>query len=114
MGIETIFANISCADLKVSAPWYEKLFGKPPTRSPMPGLLEWQFSDSAEVQLFENKKHAGTSTLTVGVLPLEAERKRLQKAEIKLGPIEETKGFFIMRIRDPDQNLIVFASAKNS
>jgi hypothetical protein len=30
------------------------------------------------------------------------------------GPIEEADDFFIMRIRDPDQNLIVFASAKKS
>ena len=51
--------------------------------------------------------------MTVGVLPLEAEQQRLEKAGIKTGPIEETKGFFIMRIRDPDQNLIVFASAKH-
>jgi hypothetical protein len=49
MPIETIFAHISCRDIIVSAPWYEKLFGKPPVRRPMGGLVEWQFSDSAEV-----------------------------------------------------------------
>jgi hypothetical protein len=112
MSIRTIFAHVSCADINVSAPWYEKLFGQPPVRSPMPGLVEWQFSDSAEVQLFEDKKHAGASTLTLGVLPLEPERLRLEKAGLKPGPIEATNDYFIMRLRDPDQNLIVFASAK--
>jgi hypothetical protein len=95
-----------------SAIWYTKLFGKPPIRRPMPGLVEWQFTESAEVQLYEQKEHAGHSILTVGVLLLEAERKRLEEAGLEPGPIEEAKDFFIMRIRDPDQNLVVLASAK--
>jgi hypothetical protein len=78
----------------------------------MPGLVEWQFTESAEVQLYEQKEHAGHSILTVGVLLLEAERKRLEEAGLEPGPIEEAKDFFIMRIRDPDQNLVVLASAK--
>jgi hypothetical protein len=114
MGIETIFAHVSCGDLATSASWYEKLFGKAPLRRPMPGLAEWQFSESAEVQLFEDKQHAGHSTVTLGVLPLEPERLRLEKAGLKPGPIEQTKDFYIMRVRDPDQNLIVFASARKT
>jgi hypothetical protein len=114
MTIRTIFAHVSCANIEISAPWYEKLFGKAPARRPMPGLVEWQFSDSAEVQLYQEKEHAGSSTLTLGVLPLEPERRRPEKAGLAPGPIEETDDYFIMRLRDPDQNLIVFASAKKS
>ena len=40
MGIETVFANVSCSNLETSLPWYEKLFGKPPTRQPMAGLAD--------------------------------------------------------------------------
>jgi hypothetical protein len=112
MGIETIFAQVSCSNIENSAIWYTKLFGRPPIRRPMPGLVEWQFTESAEVQLYEQKEHAGHSILTVGVLPLEAERKRLEEAGLEPGPIEEAKDFFIMRIRNPDQNLVVLASAK--
>lgn len=112
MSIQTVFAHISCADLKTGLPWYQKLFGKPPIRRPMPGLAEWQFTDSAEVQLFEDKTHAGHSTLTLGVLPMEPERQRLVDAGLNPGPIEEADDYFIMRMRDPDQNLVVFASAK--
>jgi hypothetical protein len=114
MTIATIFAQVSCSDLEISAPWYEKLFGKPPLRRPMPGLAEWHFSDSAGVQLYQQKEHAGHSHLTLGVLPLEQERKRLVDAGLEPDPIEETDDYFIMRIRDPDQNLVVFASAKKS
>jgi hypothetical protein len=114
MSIQTIFAHLSCSNIEASAVWYEKLFGKPPTRRPMKGLVEWQFTASAEVQLFEDKKHAGTSTLTVEVLPMEPEQRRLQAAGLEPGPIEEAKDFYIMRLRDPDGNLIVFASAEKA
>ena len=113
MGIATIFAHVSCSDIEASSAWYEKLFGRAPVRRPMPKLVEWQFTDSAEVQLYEQKEHAGHSVLTLGVLPLEPERKRLQQAGLKPDPIEETDGYFIMRIRDPDGNLVVLASAKD-
>lgn len=112
MSIATIFAHVSCRNLEASAPWYEKLFGQAPIRRTGPGVVEWQFSDSAEVQLVEEKEHAGHSTLTLGVLPLEPERQRLIEAGLDPGPIEETDGYFVMHIRDPDENLVIFASAR--
>jgi hypothetical protein len=59
MGIATIFAQISCSDIENSVTWYTKLFGKPPIRRPMFGLAEWQFTESAEVQVYEQREHAG-------------------------------------------------------
>jgi hypothetical protein len=114
MAIQTVFAHVSCANLETSRAWYEKLFGTPPTREPMPRLVEWHVTDSAEVQLYEEPDHAGASTLTLGVLPLEPERARLEKAGLAPGPIEKADSFYIMRLRDPDQNLVVLASAKKS
>jgi catechol 2,3-dioxygenase-like lactoylglutathione lyase family enzyme len=114
MTIRTIFAHVSCSNLAASIAWYSKLFGRAPDRRPMEGLAEWHFTDSAEMQLYEEKKHAGHSTLTLGVLPLEPERKRLADAGLSPGEIEEAKDFYIMRMRDPDGNLIVLASAEKS
>jgi hypothetical protein len=114
VSIETVFARLSCRDILVSGPWYEKLFGKPPIRRPMPGLVEWQFTDSAEVQLFEDKVDAGHGGLTLGVLPLEPERRRLEAAGLNPGEIEETGGYFVLRLRDPDGNQIVLASSDRS
>ena len=34
----------------------------------MPGLAEWQFTESAEVQLHEAPSNAGHSVLTLGVI----------------------------------------------
>ncbi len=112
MGIQTIFANISCSDIAVSERWYEKLFGMAPARRPMKNLVEWHFTDSAEVQLYQQKENAGHCTLTLGVLPLEPERARLERAGLDPGPIEAADDFYIVRLRDPDRNLVVLASAK--
>jgi hypothetical protein len=45
---------------------------------------------------------------------LEPERKRLADAGLEPGPIEEARDFFILRLRDPDDNLVVLASAERS
>jgi catechol 2,3-dioxygenase-like lactoylglutathione lyase family enzyme len=112
MSIETIFANVSCSDLETSVAWYEKLFGRSPTRRPMAGLAEWQLTESAEMQLYEAKEHAGHSTLTLGVMPIEPERERLEAAGLGPGPVEPADDYFILRLRDPDGNLVVLASAR--
>lgn len=112
MAIETIFAHVSCSNLEASIAWYTKLFGRGPDRRPMDGLAEWHFTDSAEVQLFESQDNAGHGTLTLGVLPMGTECKRLADAGLKIGEIEQAKDFYIMRMRDPDGNLIVLASAE--
>lgn len=112
MAIETIFANVSCRDLKASEAWYEKLFGKPATRHPMDRLAEWQLTESAEFQLYEDKEKAGYSTLTLGVMPLGEEHDRLSKAGLDPGPIEPASHFYILRMRDPDGNQVVLASAE--
>lgn len=114
MGIETNFANISCSSLETTLPWYQKLFGTPPTRRPMDGLVEWHFTASAAVQLHENKANAGRSTLTIGVFAMEPEQRRLNEQGLKPGPIEPAKDLFIIQMRDPDGNLVVMASAQRS
>lgn len=112
MGIDTIFANVSRSDLSVSERWYEKLFGRAADRHPMDGLAEWHFTDSAEVQLYEEKPKAGHSTLTLRVTAMGEERDRLKAAAIAVGEIEKGGPGFILRLSDPDGNLVVLASAE--
>lgn len=113
MGVETILANISCANLEVSLPWYQKLFGVAPARRPMDGLAEWHFTESAEVQLYENKANAGRSTLTIRVLAIDPEHRRLAAEGLEPGPIETTKEFFLVRLNDPDGNLVVMVARRS-
>ena len=61
----------------------------------MGGLAEWRFTDSAEVQLYENKANAGKRTLTIGVRPLEPEQRRLCEQGLKPEPSEPANDFFL-------------------
>lgn len=114
MAITSISANVSCSHLEASIAWYGRLFGLPPARRPMAGLAEWSFSGSTEVQLFESRERAGHSILTVGVDDLAEERERLLRAGLQPGKIEDANHFTIMRVSDPDGNLVVLAAPKRA
>lgn len=111
MHIQTVFAHVDCSDLKRSSLWYGKLLGTKPDRNPMPGLWEWQVTTSAALQLYEDKESAGKSTLTLGVPSVEAERKKLVEEGLEPGEVERATSLFLVRLRDPDNNLVVLASA---
>jgi hypothetical protein len=50
----------------------------------------------------------------LGVLPIEPEHARLTAAGLAPGPVEEAEDYFIVRLRDPDGNLVVLASAERT
>jgi hypothetical protein len=52
--------------------------------------------------------------LTLGVLPIAPEHARLAAAGLAPGAIEQAEDYFIVRLRDPDGNLIVLASAQRT
>jgi catechol 2,3-dioxygenase-like lactoylglutathione lyase family enzyme len=114
MPIETIFAHVSCSNLEESEKWYAKVFGREADRHPMDHLAEWHFTDSAEVQLFEDAEKAGSSTLTLGVLPMDPEVERMRNSGLKVGEVGQADDYYILRMRDPDGNLVVLASARRS
>ena len=112
MPIERVFAHISCSNLASSIAWFTKLFGRAPDESPMEGLAEWHQNNQAGFQLFQDPKNAGHATMTLGVSDLDSERSRLAQFKLQPGPIEEADYVNIVRIRDPDQNLIVLAEKR--
>jgi hypothetical protein len=112
MPIEKVFAHISCSNLESSIPWFTRLFGRAPDESPMEGLAEWHQNNQAGFQLFQDPKNAGHATMTLGVSDLGSERSRLAQFKLQPGPIEEADYVNIVRIRDPDQNLIVLAEKR--
>jgi hypothetical protein len=112
MPIEKVFAHISCSNLESSIAWFTKLFGRSPNETPMEGLAEWHQNNQAGFQLFQDPKNAGHATMTLGVSDLGSERSRLAQFKLQPGPIEEADYVNIVRIRDPDQNLIVLAEKR--
>lgn len=106
MAITGIYANLSCSDVERSRDWYETLFDRAPDANPMTGLFEWHWGNHG-FQLHENAGAAGKGTLTLMAGGLIAERARL--AGFEPGEIEKANQTCIMKLRDPDGNLVVMA-----
>ena len=107
--IQQIYGQLNCADLSISEAWFEKLFDRAPDATPMAGLAEWHHRGGAGLQLFENSEHAGHGTLTLIVGDLRAEHVRLERAKLNPSPIEPATTTSLVRMNDPDGNLIVLA-----
>ncbi len=106
MAITGIYANVACSDLARSRDWYETLFGRAPDAEPMDGLVEWHW-DPHGFQLHNDPAKAGNGTLTLMTSGLHAEKARL--AGLGAGEVEPAAHFSILRLRDPDGNLVVLA-----
>lgn len=109
MTIEKVFAQVSCSDLSASSGWYAALFDRAPDARPMDGLAEWHHRGAAGLQLFENPADAGHGTLTLVVSGLRDEHARLERAGLAPGAIEPATSTSLVRLRDPDGNLVVLA-----
>jgi hypothetical protein len=75
----------------------------------MNGLAEWHHDDNAGLQVFENAPNAGKGTLTLIVSDLRNEHSRLIAAGLEPSAIEPADTTSLVRLRDPDQNLVVLA-----
>lgn len=109
MPLQAIYAHLACSDFATGARWFERLFGRPPDKAPMPGLVEWHHGSAAGFQLFEDGDKAGVGTLTLRVSGLDAERARLEAAGLAPGGIKDGDFVKIIRLNDPDGNLVVLA-----
>lgn len=109
MPLTAIYAQLSCADLDASRRWFAALFGREPDALPMTGLAEWHYDDCAGFQLFADAGHAGHGTLTLIVAGIRGEHRRLAAAGLAPGEIESADYTMIVRLRDPDGNLVVLA-----
>lgn len=109
MELSAIYAQLSCADLGRSVVWFSTVFARRPDAQPMQGLAEWHHGKEAGFQLYEDAEHAGKGTMTLIVDDIKSERERLMKSGIQAARIEVADYTTIMRLRDPDGNLVVLA-----
>jgi hypothetical protein len=85
--------------------------GREPDATPMERLAEWHHGDGSGFQLYENPPDAGKGTVTLIVSKLEDERERI--AMLKPSEIERADYVNLIRLRDPDRNLVVLAEQRN-
>lgn len=105
-----VLANLPVHDVAAAGPWYERLFGRPPDRNPMPGLLEWQLTAGGGVQVAQSDgARTGTATLTVDDLDALVADLRSRDVEVET-PTTGTGARFV-QLSDPAGNTIVLAEA---
>ena len=109
MAIEKTFAHVSCLNLDRSKQWYAKLFDRAADAEPMAHLAEWHHGRDTGMQLFEDEASAGKSTLTLIVNALAEEHERLTSRGLSPGAVEGGEKISILRMKDPDGNLVVLA-----
>ena len=79
MSIKGALAFVAVKDSKSGKAWYEKLLGSAPDTNPMNELYEWQLQG----QLVEDKKRAGSSSVTFVETDFEKRLTDLRRPEFK-------------------------------
>ncbi|MGZ9811993.1 VOC family protein [Pseudoroseicyclus sp. H15] len=103
----TVFAHMSISRLDVAEAWYTRLLGRAPDARPGYNTAEWHQKDQGRLQLSEDRENAGSGTMTLRVVDLDAERMRIVQAGIRAGKVERSPGAPHLRVVDPSGNLVV-------
>ena len=113
MNLQKTYPSLLTADLAAAERWYTKLLGRGPDHRPMATLLHWELSGEGGLMLSTSKEIAARGAIFLYVDDLAGERRRLQGLGIALGGDNEGDYSTLAQVRDPDGNLITFASPPN-
>jgi predicted enzyme related to lactoylglutathione lyase len=97
-----VFAGLPVSDLDAALAWYARLFGRAPDRRPAADEAVWQLAPGGHVYVVCDPSRAGDGRITLAVLDLDAELRRLAGAN--LHATVEVLGSGVRRasLRDPD------------
>lgn len=109
MEITNVLAEMVVRDLDAALTWYEKFFGRPADRRPMPGLAEWQLTAGGGVQVFESAENAGRSIATLGTSDVHAAIAELRSRGVEVADPEPGSGIQVTQVTDPDGNTLTLA-----
>ena len=110
MNLQKMYPSLLTADLAAAEGWYTKLLGRGPDHRPMPTLLHWELCDEGGLMLSSSAEIAARDAIFLYVEDLAGERRRLDALGIALGDDNEGDYSTLAQVRDPDGNLITFAS----
>jgi predicted enzyme related to lactoylglutathione lyase len=108
MSVENALAGVAVKDLNPSAKWYEKLIGRA-GKKPMEGVMEWSLPSGGVLQVFEDPRRAGSSSVTFSVKGLDRHVDRLDERGIKIRDRSTSDMVSTAIIQDPDGNRVVLA-----
>lgn len=108
MAIRNALAGVAVRNASSSVEWYEQLIGHSGT-TPMPGVWEWTLPSGGVLQLFEDAKRAGSSSVTFSVTDLGDHVAQLANRGVRIGERTTSKDVSTASIEDPDGNQVVLA-----
>jgi len=85
MSITNALAGVAVKDLRSTAQWYEKSFGRPADSLPMSELAEWKFEEGGWLKGYQSQERAGTGSVTLAVSDLQQQIAMLKKSGINTG-----------------------------
>jgi hypothetical protein len=111
--LKNALAFAAVRDIDDGIRWYKMLIGREPDAEPMAGLAEWQFEAGGWLQVNENRRLAGRSSLTLVETDIDGRLKQLKQAGIEPRLVSRGEKVSVVMISDPDGNQIVFAQGKD-
>ena len=114
MPVNRVLAGVAVADVDAAAPWYERLFARPPDAQPMEGLAEWHVPSGGVVQLVANADRAGRSMVTLDFADLAWELAAMRDRGLDVGPLDDTTSdkVLIASATDPDGNAVTLVEQR--
>jgi len=110
MSQHKMYTFLLTPDIGTAEARYANLFARGPDNRPMDTLVQWELFNQAGVGISRDHEIAGRGAIFLIVDDVAAERERLRNVGIILG--EDIPGDYstLAQVRDPDGNLITFAT----
>lgn len=104
-----LFAGIRVSDFAAALPWYERLFGGPPSMFPHDTEAVWELAEGRLVYIVQRPEYAGHAVHTIIVDDLDAQVTEIAQRGLEPAT-RETYGNGVRKITyaDPDGNEIGF------
>ena len=108
MSVENVLAGIAVKNLQSAAKWYEKLIGHA-GKQPMKEVFEWSLPSGGALQVFEDSKRAGSSSVTFSVKDIDAHVAQLSQRGIEISNRTKSDDVSTAIVQDPDGNQVILA-----
>ena len=108
MSVQNVLAGVAVTDIKSAAKWYELLIGQP-GKQPMKEVFEWSLPNGGVLQLLEDSKRAGSSSVTFSVSDIDSHVDQLAEHGVAVLERSHSRDVSTAILQDPDGNRIVLA-----
>lgn len=108
MSINNVLAGVAVKNLDSSAKWYEQLIGHA-GKHPMKEVFEWSLPGGGVLQVFEDPKRAGSSSVTFAVKGIDDHVAQLSERGVRIGRRTKSDAVSTAIVEDLDGNQVVLA-----